>query len=66
MDLLESLKTNIGCSYISDLRVNPYFNTAAKHKLRHMNINNYSLKEIIDVIKYLYSNNFYNKKEELH
>lgn len=54
MELLEILKKYAGCLYISDLRMNEYYNMMAKSYLSNININNVQPKEIVDTIEYLY------------
>lgn len=55
LDLLEFLKYTLGCTYISDLRTNPY-RDKAKLILSKLNLNKFSLKQLTDVFKYIYMN----------
>lgn len=55
-DLLEFLQYILGCTYISDLRFEPY-NTKAKVLLKNIKLRKYSLKQIKDTIQYLYLKN---------
>ena len=55
-DLLEFLQYILGCTYISDLRFEPY-NTKAKVVLKNIKLRKYSLKQIKDTIQYLYLKN---------
>ena len=52
LELLEFLKYILGCTYVSDLRVEPY-NTRAKLVFERLDLNYYSLKQIRDAIEYL-------------
>lgn len=54
LDLLEFLKYILGCTYISDLRKDPY-NFKAKLILKQLNLKKYSLHQLSDVFEYIYS-----------
>lgn len=53
LDLLEFLKYVLSCTYVSDLRFEPY-NTKAKLILERLNINYYSLNQTKDAIEYVF------------
>lgn len=53
LDMLEFLQYIIGCTYISDLRFEPY-NKRAKRILEKLDLTNYSLDQVTDVIEYIY------------
>ena len=53
-DLFEFLKYILGCTYVSDLRIEPY-NTRARLILEQLYLGRYSLNQIRDAIEYLYS-----------
>ena len=53
-DLLEFLKYTFGCTYISDLRIEPY-NNKSKILLEKLDLGCYSLNQIRDAIEYIYS-----------
>jgi len=53
MELLSFLHFIIGCTYISDLKIEPY-NTKAKMLLNTIRLNDFSLNQIIDAINYIY------------
>lgn len=53
MELLEALKTAVGCIYISDLCMEPY-NARAKAVLRTIEPESYSLDVLSDTVEYLY------------
>jgi hypothetical protein len=55
LNLLEFLKYILGCTYISDLRFEPY-NTKAKLILQFLNRKEYSISQIKDALEYLYNN----------
>lgn len=52
-DLFEFLKYILGCTYISDLRIEPY-NIKAKLILNQLNLEKYSSKQLKDVFEYIY------------
>ena len=54
LDLFEFLKYILGCTYISDLKVNPY-RDKAKLILSKLNLNNFSFKQLLDVVQYIQS-----------
>lgn len=58
-DLLGFLKYTLGCTYISDLRIENY-NTKAKLILSKLDFRNYSLKQITEAYKYIYSDELFN------
>jgi hypothetical protein len=51
-DLFNFLKYILGCTYISDLRTEPY-NTKAKLILERLYLSDYSLNQIRDTLKYI-------------
>ena len=53
-DILEFLQHALGCTYISDLRIDPY-NERAKLILDRIDMRCYSLNSIRQAIDYLYS-----------
>ena len=53
LDLLEFLKYILGCTYVSDLRQEPY-NSKAKLILKQLNLKKYSLHQLADVFEYIY------------
>lgn len=53
MDLLDFLKYVLGCTYISDLRIDTY-NNRAKIILDNLDLRYYSLNSIRDAIEYIY------------
>lgn len=55
MELLDFIKYVLGCTYISDLRTEPY-NERAKMLLDKLDLRNYSLYQIRDTIDYICSN----------
>ena len=56
-DIFEKLKKAVGCTYISDMRTEPYC-SKAKSLLKEMGIDDYSLKELNDISFYLYGMQF--------
>lgn len=58
-DLLEFLKYILGCTYISDLRIESY-NYKAKLILSKLDFRNYSLKQITEAYKYIYTDELFN------
>lgn len=54
LDLLELLRYTIGCTYISDLRTEPY-NAKARLVLRQFNLKKFPCNQISDVFEYIYS-----------
>lgn len=63
-DIFEKLKKAVGCTYIFDVRTEPYC-SKAKALLKEMDINDYSLRELNDVSDYLYGTQFSNKEQAL-
>ena len=55
LDLFEFLKYVLGCTYVSDLKTEPY-NTRAKLILKLINTNRYSDKQVEDIVNYIYKN----------
>lgn len=55
MDIFDFLKYILDCTYISDLRTQPY-NTKAKLILERLYFNDYSVNDIRDAFEYLYTN----------
>ena len=53
-DLLEILKCRLHCTYISDLRMEPY-NSGARALLEGMDLEAYHPRHIVDVLKYVYA-----------
>ena len=51
-DLFEVLKNLVCCTYISDLRTNPY-NAKAQSLLRSLDLDIYSARQVNDVCKYI-------------
>ena len=56
LNLLEFLKYILGCTYISDLKNEPYI-TKAKLILKFLNLKKYSIDQIRDTFEYLYGRN---------
>lgn len=52
-DLLEFLHGVLGCTYLSDLTMEPY-NTRAKMLLRYLDLARFPLKELNEAVAYLY------------
>ena len=52
LELLEFLKYILGCTYISDLKTDPY-NDRAKLLLKQLNLDKYSMNQIEDTFEYL-------------
>lgn len=52
LELLEFLKYILGCTYISDLKTEPY-NTKAKLILKQLNLKKYSFNQVKDAFEYL-------------
>ena len=52
--ILDVLKYILDCTYISDLRIEPY-NTKAKLLLNKLDLREYSPNQIIDAIEYIYT-----------
>ena len=55
-DLFEFLKYILGCTYISDLRIEPY-NTKAKLLLSKFDLRKHSLNHVKDVFQYITNKN---------
>lgn len=53
-DLLEILRCRLNCTYISDLRIEPY-NSCARTLLEEIDLGGYPYRDIIDVLKYVYT-----------
>ena len=51
-DIFEDLRSIVRCDDISDLRFEP-FNTQAKLMFFELDLNKYSKKDILEIIKYL-------------
>lgn len=60
-DIFEKLKKSVGCTYISDLKKEPYCSNA-KELIKTMDIEDLSLKELNDITFYLYGIQFANKE----
>lgn len=54
LDLLDYLRSIVGCEYISDLRTTLY-NSKAKILFEHLDLNYYPLNQIKDAIIYIYA-----------
>lgn len=52
-DIFEMLRWEVGCQFISDLRVEPNL-TIAKRKLRSLPLETCILRELLDLAEYLY------------
>lgn len=63
-DIFEKLKKSIGCTYISDMKLEPYC-SEAKALLKTMDIEGFSLRELNDISNYLYGKQFSNKEQTL-
>lgn len=61
-DVFEKLKNALGCTYISDMRTEPYC-SKAKALLKEMDIENCSLKELNDISFYLYGMQFAKREQ---
>ena len=57
MDVFEKLKTTIGCDYVSDMLLEPYY-TEAQKLLKTMELENCSVAELNDITNYFYSKHF--------
>ena len=55
-DLLDEVRAQLLCDYISDMRFEPY-NSAAKKVLAGINFAEYSLRALSDAAEYLYGVN---------
>lgn len=53
MDLLEYLQSEIGCTYISDMRT-AEANLLAKQRIKKIAFDKYTLAQLSDAAKYLY------------
>lgn len=53
MDIFDFLKHILGCTYISDLRTEPY-NTKAKLILERLDLKKYPNNQVIDIFGYIY------------
>ena len=66
MDVFETLKSLVGCEYISDLRFEPYC-SRAKVLMKRMILENCSLAELSDLACYIYGrSNFESKAAVIH
>ena len=54
MDLFELIMTNVGCLYISDLKLEKY-NHVAKILMCDIDFKRYSISELEDMAEYLYN-----------
>lgn len=63
-DIFEQLKKSLGCTYISDMKMEPYC-SEAKALLKTMDIEEFSLRELNDISCYLYGMQFANKEQAL-
>lgn len=61
-DIFEKLKKALECTYISDMRTEPYC-SQAKALLKEMDVEGYSLRELNDISSYLYGMQFANKEQ---
>ena len=55
VDLFEVIKNQIGCTYISDYRVEPNYRAAAVSAMRRAELNDYSISALEDMADYLFS-----------
>ena len=53
-DLFEELAALCGCEYISDMRFEPYNETAKRNARNLIRAEDYSLRELSDLYEYLY------------
>ncbi len=53
LDLFAFLKYILGCTYISDLRTNPY-NKKARLIISKLDLSRYPQSQINDIVKYIY------------
>ena len=60
-DIFEKLKKALDCTYISDMRTEPYCSNA-KALLKTIDIEELSLRELNDISNYLYGKQFANKE----
>ena len=60
-DIFEKLRKSLGCTYISDMRTEPYCSDA-KALLKTIDIEELSLRELNDISNYLYGKQFANKE----
>lgn len=63
-DIFERLKKALDCTYISDMRTEPYC-SKAKALLKEMDIDDYSLNELNEIAFYLYGMQFANREQAL-
>jgi hypothetical protein len=54
LNLLEFLRDILDCTYISDLKFEP-FNSKAKLLLSRLNLDDYTLHQVDDALKYIYT-----------
>lgn len=57
MDVFEELKNAIGCSYVSDLSLEPH-RTKAQKMLKTMELEKCSIVELNDIADYFYKKHF--------
>lgn len=57
LDLFDFLKYILGCTYISDLRTEPY-NAKARLILDKLNLNKYPINQTKDAVNYIYFKKF--------
>lgn len=53
-DLLEILRCRLNCTYISDLRIEPY-NSCARALLDMMDLSEYPCGDVINTLAYVYA-----------
>ena len=53
IDIFEDLRSQVGCTYISDLRYMPHI-TTAKRVIQKFCFEDYSLEQLNDMAQYLY------------
>lgn len=63
-DIFETLKTTLGCEYISDMKFEPY-RTKAKESLKSMELSALSLSELKDLVRYLYEKTDFKSKDDI-
>lgn len=63
-DFFETLRTTIGCEYISDMKFEPY-RTKAKEALKSMKLSILSLSELKDIAQYLYGKTDFKSKDDI-
>lgn len=54
-DLLNTLWQQVGCEYLSDLRLDPRYNQQALNQIQHLDAREFSPEEWSDAVTYLTS-----------